>query len=191
MFELRSKTKWYCPPGKWFYGPTPLPSGISWTSDPPLPTPLEFPIPSMVGVWIFSGTTHFNPKFWKFWLVDQMDGPFRFGLTGIFMTSSEGCPLWLVWSFWSVRPKCPSPFDKIVVPSTALLYPAYKNNNMLWLGLGLCNQNVLFHWACGINEISNWNFCWMELSIPGLPFPTLRINIHPGIISATIVLKIW
>ena len=56
MFELRSKTKWYCPPGKWFYGPTPLPSGISWASDPP--TPLEFPIPSVVGVWIFSGTTH-------------------------------------------------------------------------------------------------------------------------------------
>ena len=25
MFDLRSKTKWYCPPGKWFYGPTPPP----------------------------------------------------------------------------------------------------------------------------------------------------------------------
>ena len=59
MFELRSKTKWYCPAGKWFYGPTPLPSGISWASGPP--TPLEFPIPSMVGVWIFSGTTQWTP----------------------------------------------------------------------------------------------------------------------------------
>ena len=58
MFDLRSKTKWYCPPGKWFYGPTPLPSGISWASDPP--TPLEFPIPSVVGVWIFSGTTQYH-----------------------------------------------------------------------------------------------------------------------------------
>ena len=57
MFDLRSKTKWYCPPGKWFYGPTPLRSGISWASDPP--TPLEFPVPSVVGVWIFSGTTHY------------------------------------------------------------------------------------------------------------------------------------
>ena len=44
--------------------PTPLPSGISWASNPPPPTPtisLEFPIPSVVhvGVWIFSGTcTH-------------------------------------------------------------------------------------------------------------------------------------
>ena len=57
MFDLRLKTKWYRPPGKWFYGQTPLPSGISWASDPP--TSLEFPIPSVVGVWIFSGTcTH-------------------------------------------------------------------------------------------------------------------------------------
>ena len=31
------KRKWYCPPGKWFYGPTPLRSGISWASDPPTP----------------------------------------------------------------------------------------------------------------------------------------------------------
>ena len=39
-----------------FYRPTPLPSVISWASDP-LPTPLEFPNPFLVGVWIFSGTT--------------------------------------------------------------------------------------------------------------------------------------
>ena len=51
MFEIRSKTKWYFPPGKWFYGPTPLPSGISWASDPP--TLLEFPIPAVVGVGYF------------------------------------------------------------------------------------------------------------------------------------------
>ena len=31
--------------------------------------------------------------------------------------------------FRSVGRKCPFPFDKIVVPSTALLYPVYKNNN--------------------------------------------------------------
>ena len=34
MFELRLKTKRYWPPGKWFYGPAPLLSGISWASDP-------------------------------------------------------------------------------------------------------------------------------------------------------------
>ena len=30
-------------------------------------------------------------------------------------------------------------------------------------GSGLCNRNVPFHWARGISEISNRNFCWMEL----------------------------
>ena len=45
-----------------FYRPTSLPSGISWASD--LPTPYKFPIPSMVGVWIFSGTTQYI--FWKY-----------------------------------------------------------------------------------------------------------------------------
>ena len=43
-----------------FYRPTPLPSGISWASD--LPIPSKFPIPSMVGVWIFSGTTRYILK---------------------------------------------------------------------------------------------------------------------------------
>ena len=43
-----------------FYHPAPLPSGISWASD--LPTPSKFPIPSMVGVWIFSGTTQYILK---------------------------------------------------------------------------------------------------------------------------------
>ena len=46
----------------------------------------------------------------------KWNGPFRFGPTEIFGTSFEGGPLWPVWSFQSVRPKCPFPFDKIVVP---------------------------------------------------------------------------
>ena len=60
------------------------------------------------------------------WLI-KWKGPFRFGPTGIFGTSFEGCPQWPVWTFRSVGPKCAFPFAKIVVPSTALLYPAYKN----------------------------------------------------------------
>jgi len=36
----------------------------------------------------------------------------------------------------SVGPKCSFPFDKIVVPSTALLYPACKNNKQARGGLG-------------------------------------------------------
>ena len=60
----------------------------------------------------------------------EWNGPFQFGLTGIFGTSFEGGPHWPVWSFQSV-----GPFDKIVVPSTALLYPAYKNNDQMRDGL--------------------------------------------------------
>ena len=36
----------------------------------------------------------------------------------------------------SVGPKCPFPFDQIVFHGTALLYPAYKNNNQTRGGLG-------------------------------------------------------
>ena len=66
----------------------------------------------------------------------KWNGPVRFGPTGIFETSFKGGPLWLVWSFWSVGPKYPFPFDKIVVPSTALLNPTYKDNNQTRSGLG-------------------------------------------------------
>ena len=43
-----------------------------------------------------------------------------------FATTSEGGPLWPVWSF-----HCPFPFDKIVVSSTALPHPM---PTMQWLG---------------------------------------------------------
>ena len=51
-------------------------------------------------------------------------------------TNFEGGPLWLVWSFQMVQPKCPFSFDKVDVPSTALFYPAYKNNKQMHVGLG-------------------------------------------------------
>ena len=35
-----------------------------------------------------------------------------------------------------VEAKCPFSFDKVDVLSTALLYPAYKNNNQMHIGLG-------------------------------------------------------
>ena len=87
---------------------------------------------------------------------NKWNRPFRFGPTGIFGTSFGDGPLWLVWSFRSVGQKCPFPFDKIVVPSTALLYPAYKNNNQT----GSLRKQP--HWARGISNISDGNFCWME-----------------------------
>ena len=56
--------------------------------------------------------------------------------TSIFRTNFEGGPFLLVWSFQLVGPKCPFPFEKIAAPSTALLYPAYKNNNQMCGSLG-------------------------------------------------------
>ena len=73
----------------------------------------------------WGGFRPFNPKF----------RIFRFGSTGIFGTSFEGEPLWPFWSFRSVGPKCPFPFDKIVVPCTALWHPVDKNNNQTLGGL--------------------------------------------------------
>ena len=67
----------------------------------------------------------FNPNF----------RTFRFGSTGILGTSFEGEPLSPFWSFRSVGPKCPFPFDKIVVPCTALWHPVDKNNNQTLGGL--------------------------------------------------------
>ena len=73
------------------------------------------------------GAFHSTQNFRIFDWFNKWNRPFRFGPTGIFGTSFGDGPLWLVWSFRSVGQKCPFPFDKIVVPSTALLYPAYKN----------------------------------------------------------------
>ena len=42
--------------------------------------------------------------------------------------------------------ECPFPFDKIVVPSTSLMYPAhkeaYKNNNQTRSGLGRVHRSI-------------------------------------------------
>ena len=82
------------------------------------------------------GPFPFNPKLRKFRLVHQ-NGTDQFGLVQL-----EYLVLALmVVHFdrsdhfsWSKR-KCPSPFDKIDVPSTALLNPTYKNNNQTCGGL--------------------------------------------------------
>ena len=89
-------------------------------------------------------------------LVFKWNGPFWFGPTQIFWTSFEGGPLWPVWSFRSVGPKCPFPFDKIVVPSPALLYPAYKNNNQTCGGLGRVCATGMYR------SIAKFPKCWME-----------------------------
>ena len=60
MFELRSKTKWYWPLESDFIAQPPSPLEFPGPlTPPPPPTSLKFPIPSVVGVWIFSVTcTH-------------------------------------------------------------------------------------------------------------------------------------
>ena len=45
----------------------------------------------------------------------------------------------------SVGPKCPLPFDKIIFPRTAHLYPAYKHDNQTRNGFGLVCATVMHH----------------------------------------------
>ena len=90
------------------------------------------------------GLFPFNPKFRKFRLLHQMEG-----FILIWSDQNFWNQLWrwstltgLVILAW---PKCPFPFDKIVVPSCALLCPAYKNNNQMRSGLGRVCANRMYH----------------------------------------------
>ena len=47
----------------------------------------------------------------------------------------------------SVRPKCPFPFDKIVPLFCILLARTITKQAVAWVGSGLCNRNVPFHWS--------------------------------------------
>ena len=105
---------------------------------------------------VFWGAFHSTQNSGNFGWFIKWNGPFRFGPTGIFGTSFEGGPQWPVWSFQSVEPKCPFPFAKIVIPSTALLYPAFKNNNQTRGGLGRVCATEMHH------------------SIPHVKFPKFR-----------------
>ena len=82
---------------------------------------------------ITQGAFHSTQKSGNFGWFIKWNGPFRFGPTGIFGTSFEGDPLWPVWSFRSVGPKCRFPFAKIVVPSTALFYPAFLQEQVVYV----------------------------------------------------------
>ena len=67
------------------------------------------------------GTFHSTQNSRNFGWYIKWNRSFRFGPTGILGTSFEGGPL------WPVEPKFSFPFDKFVVPSTSLLYPAFKD----------------------------------------------------------------
>ena len=80
----------------------------------------------------------------------------------MFRTSFEGGPLWPVLSFRSVGPKCQFPLDKIVVPSTALLYPAYRTitkRAVAWVGF------VQPECTVPLGTCYFRNFCWMESAL--------------------------
>ena len=68
------------------------------------------------------------------WFI-KWNGPFWFGPAGIFGTSFEVGPLWPVWLFRPVGRKCPSPFDKIVVPVLLFWILLIKKNNQTRGGL--------------------------------------------------------
>ena len=117
------------------------------------------------------GTFHWTQNSGNFGWFIKWNRLFWFGLTGIFGTSFDGGPVWLVWSFWLVRPKSPFPFDKIVVPSTALLYPAYENNNQTHSGLGQVCATGMY---CSIGHVKFPKFqtrFFVEWKAPKFPIP--------------------
>ena len=104
---------------------TPL-SACLFTFAPPPNNPINGSAPSLgPRLSLFSevsyykklvGAFHSTQKSGNFGWFIKWNGPFRFGPTGIFGTSFEGGPLWPVWSFRSVGPKCPFPFAKLLFP---------------------------------------------------------------------------
>ena len=101
------------------------------------------------------GCFPFSPKFRKFRLEIKWNGPFRFGPTRIFGNAFEAGPIWPVRLFRSVEPKCPLPFDKIIVPSTCLplfcillartiskRVHLFKNCRLLSAALIFCKPNI-------------------------------------------------
>ena len=95
-------------------------------------------------------------KFRKFRLETKWNGPFWLGPTGIFGATFDGHHFDRSADFDREGGGWPFPFDKIIVSSTALLHPAFKNNNQMCGCLGRVG---------GISEISNKNFYWMESAL--------------------------
>ena len=146
-------------------------------------------VPTFVTFLLINFTFHKIPQI-LFYRNKMPEKTCQFILTRIFEISFEGGALWLVWLFWQVRPKCPFQFDKTVVPSTALLYPAdnycVQWTNVQWLGLGLYNRNVGL--AHGISEVSNEIFAgWKAPFVYNhVPFQTSPLVKRISLISSQI-----
>ena len=113
------------------------------------------------------GAVHSTQKFRKFQLVHYMERT---------ISVSSDHNIWdQIWR-WSTltglvfsvgQTNFPFPFDKIVVPSTALLYPAYKDNNQMGCGLGQACATGLCS-SIGHLEFPKFQtgiFCWMESTL--------------------------
>ena len=101
---------------------------------------------------IIDGALSIQPKILEFRLEIKMEQTinFWFGSTGIFGTTFEVGPLLPVQLSWSVGLKCPFSLDIIVVSSSTLLRPAYKNNNQMHLGFGrVCSARMY----CSIEQV--------------------------------------
>ena len=57
-----------------------------------------------------------NSRNFSWYMYIKWNGSIWFCPAGIFGTSCEGAPLWLVWSFRLVGWKCPFPLDKLSPP---------------------------------------------------------------------------
>ena len=83
------------------------------------------------------GRFPFNPKFW----IGVSNGTDHYSL----VQPKYSGPALKVVHFDRSGHFGPFPFDKIVVPSTALLYPAYKNNNQTRGGLVRVCATGMYH----------------------------------------------
>ena len=109
-----------------------------------------------------TGTFHSTQNFGSFSWYIKWNRPFQFALTNEY----SGPALKVVhfnWSGhfgWSVGPKCPFAFDKIVVPSTTLIYPTYKNNNQTQSNAvpDYYLTNVIFTERCIFGKLFIGNF---------------------------------
>ena len=77
---------------------------------------------------------------------------------------------------WSVGPKCPLPFDKIIFPRTTDLYPAYKHDNQTRGGFGLVSATGMYL------PLGTWFFrnFKQEFLFNGKRVKCLRRNVGPA-----------
>ena len=135
------------------------------------------------------GRFPFNPKFQKFRLVRHIERTISVWSDRNIPDQLERCPFWPFRSFRSVGPKCPFPFDTIVVPRTALLYPTYKNNNQTRGFLGRVCVTGMYRSVghvkfpkCQIGIFVEWKapeIMWCDLPLKRISFAVWLVTLAP------------